>query len=83
MSCLIQANVLIRNDGTVILADFGLIVISDVGTSQTRHGRVGAAAWRAPELLEDENPIRPTNAAAIYAFGCVCVEVRGFFYENV
>lgn len=70
-----QPNIFVQNNGSVALADFGLTVIADVGSSLTRTGRIGAAGWRAPELL-DIDPVRPTEKSDVYAFGCVCVEVR-------
>jgi serine/threonine protein kinase len=69
-----QANVLVDNQGSASLADFGLISFierSDQSTSDR-----GNPQWMAPELYDTELEFRRTLATDIYSFACLCVEVR-------
>lgn len=40
----------------------------------------GAMRWKAPELVDPEEfgleTTRPTFASDVFAFGCLCIEVR-------
>ncbi|KAJ6534228.1 kinase-like domain-containing protein [Mycena capillaripes] len=72
------ANILVDNSGRACLTDFGLTVLLDASTSQTRNG-AGCTRWMAPETLD---PVtwgvqdRPcTTASDMYAFACVCLEL--------
>lgn len=74
-------NVLVDERGGVRLADFGLSLLSE-GTGYhygSQHGG-GAVHYTAPELFDPEafglESTRPTFRSDIYAFACVCVEVR-------
>ncbi|KAJ7493663.1 kinase-like domain-containing protein [Mycena latifolia] len=78
------ANILISDDGSACLSDFGLTTtISDADSttgarsSSTNHG--GSLRWLAPELI---TPLRfgcekfaRTPASDVYAYGCTCVEL--------
>lgn len=74
-------NVLIDWNGAIRLGDFGMSLISE-GTGYnygSQHGG-GATRWSAPELFDPEvfglESTRPTFQSDIYAFACVCIEVR-------
>ncbi|KAJ7147395.1 kinase-like domain-containing protein, partial [Mycena filopes] len=62
------ANILINEDFSACLANFGLGVFTSTHTST----RAGSLYWMAPELIDR---IVPTSASDVYAFGCVCFEV--------
>ncbi|KAF8150318.1 kinase-like domain-containing protein [Mycena galopus ATCC 62051] len=70
-------NILIQEDGSACLADFGLSTFSDA-TAAMSTTRAGSTRWMAPELLAPEhfgfNFVR-TQATDVYAFGCVCFEL--------
>ncbi|KAJ6554035.1 kinase-like domain-containing protein, partial [Mycena vulgaris] len=72
------ANILINQDWSACLADFGLSDFSNTTTSGTSN-RAGSLYWMAPELI-DPNRFRlkfaRTPASDVYAFGCVCLEVK-------
>ncbi|KAK7055190.1 kinase-like domain-containing protein [Favolaschia claudopus] len=71
------ANILIQEDWTACLADFGLSKFSDASTSMSSN-RGGTVYWMAPELLDPvqlEDSFIRTPASDIYAFGCVCFEL--------
>jgi len=65
------SNVLLAEDGTAALADFGLARASD-STRITRDGQlVGTPHYLAPELIEGEEA---TRASDLYALGCLLYE---------
>ncbi|KAK7029779.1 kinase-like domain-containing protein, partial [Favolaschia claudopus] len=68
------ANILIQDDWTACLADFGLSKFSDASTSMSSN-RGGSVYWMAPELLDPHIPFARTLATDVYAFGCVCLEL--------
>ncbi|KAF8150312.1 kinase-like domain-containing protein, partial [Mycena galopus ATCC 62051] len=70
-------NILIQEDGSACLADFGLSTFSDA-TAATSTTRAGCTRWMAPELLAPEHfglNFARTPATDVYAFGCVCFEL--------
>jgi serine/threonine protein kinase len=72
-----QANILINEDWSACLADFGLSIFSDVTSSMSTNRR-GSLYWMAPELLDPDRfgtKFIRTPATDVYAFGCVCLEV--------
>ncbi|KAJ7269932.1 kinase-like domain-containing protein [Mycena rebaudengoi] len=73
------ANILISNEWSACLADFGLTSFSDVTAStDTSHNRAGSLRWMAPELIDPEKfgqRFLRTSATDVYAFGCVCLEL--------
>ncbi|KAJ7141696.1 kinase-like domain-containing protein [Mycena crocata] len=73
------SNILVDDAGHACLTDFGLTVLSDATTTQTNNG-AGSVRWMAPETLDPsayglQNHL-PTTASDIYAFGCLCLEVK-------
>ncbi|KAJ6510567.1 kinase-like domain-containing protein, partial [Mycena sanguinolenta] len=72
-------NILLDQDGTPRLADFGLADFIDNETSikskSTKRG--GSTRWMAPELLvvRPGDRFRRTLASDVWAFGCVCGEI--------
>ncbi|KAJ7231353.1 kinase-like domain-containing protein [Mycena rebaudengoi] len=70
------ANILITQDWSACLADFGLTSFTEATLTTTR--RAGATRWMAPELIDPERfgiQFRRTKASDVYAFACVCLEV--------
>ncbi|KAJ6468969.1 kinase-like domain-containing protein [Mycena vulgaris] len=75
------ANILITDEWSACLADFGLTSLSDATTATHTH-RAGSIRWMTPELIAPERFGRRfvrTPATDVYAFECVCLEVRGSF----
>lgn len=73
-----QANILVNNDWTACLADFGLSVFTDPVSTLSSRERAGSIYWMAPELIHPEQfgcKFAQTTATDVYAFGCICVEV--------
>ena len=68
------ANVLISDDGTALLCDFGLSRLL-WGSSQSiaLTGVKGTSRWMAPELILNEGD--HTYASDIWASGCLLIEV--------
>jgi serine/threonine protein kinase len=65
------SNVLLADDGTAALADFGLARATD-STRITRDGQlVGTLHYLAPELIEGADA---TRASDLYALGCLLYE---------
>jgi serine/threonine protein kinase len=76
-----QANILIGEDWSACLADFGLSIFSDATASMTTN-RGGSLYWMAPELMDPDRfgmKFSRSPASDVYAFGCVCLEVAYFF----
>jgi serine/threonine protein kinase len=75
----IQRNILI-NEGQACLIDFGLAGFVESETSAKSSTRGGSTRWMAPELINPEHqpglPFKRTPASDVWAFGCVCCEVR-------
>ncbi|KAJ6476178.1 kinase-like domain-containing protein [Mycena sanguinolenta] len=70
-------NILINEEWSACLADFGLSIFSDATASMTTN-RGGSLYWMAPELLDPDRfgiKFIRTPASDVYAFGCVCVEL--------
>ncbi|KAH8084347.1 kinase-like domain-containing protein [Cristinia sonorae] len=72
-------NILIDNDLSVRLADFGLAVFAAGASQNYASSRGGNVRWMAPELILPEafslESMRPTYASDVYSFGCVIVEL--------
>ena len=70
-----KANILIDYNLCVRLADFGLALFADASTASLGSHIGGSARWMCPGLLSGVLP-RPNYSCDVYAFGCVCIEVR-------
>ncbi|KAJ7224800.1 kinase-like domain-containing protein [Mycena rebaudengoi] len=71
------ANILINQDWSACLADFGLTSFTDITAATTSH-RAGTVRWMAPELIAPDHfgiQFRRTTASDVYAFACVCLEL--------
>ena len=74
-------NILVTESGKACLADFGLSNYVDaemlMWTSESSANTGGTVRWQAPELFNTENEnSKPTKETDVYAFSCVCYEVR-------
>ena len=74
-------NILVDSSQRARVADFGLSAVDDpqirYWTSQTAVGsKGGTARWQAPELNGDV-VVHNSKGSDIYAWSCVCYEVRG------
>ncbi|KAF7326880.1 Kinase-like protein [Mycena venus] len=72
------ANILITDDWSPCLADFGLTSLSDATTATHTSHRAGSIRWMAPELIDPDRfgvKFARTPSTDIYAFGCVCLEL--------
>ncbi|KAJ7085485.1 kinase-like domain-containing protein [Mycena belliarum] len=78
------ANILVSDDESIRLADFGLSSIceadSTAGILRRSSDRAGSARWFAPELIIPTEfgceQFARTTASDVYAFGCVCLELH-------
>ncbi|KAF7373429.1 Non-specific serine/threonine protein kinase [Mycena sanguinolenta] len=69
------SNIIIKEDWSACVANFGLSIVLERTASTTSHR--GSLHWMAPELID---PSRwkdefPRTASDVYAFGCVCFEL--------
>jgi serine/threonine protein kinase len=75
-----QYNVLITQSRRACIADFGLATAKDSKTIVASHHSTrkmgGTMRWQAPELSNPDETQYNTKASDIYAFACVCYEVR-------
>ncbi|KAJ7731250.1 kinase-like domain-containing protein, partial [Mycena metata] len=72
------SNILVTDDWSACLADFGLTSLSDATPATNSSHRAGSIRWMAPELIHpDLFGVRflRTPATDLYAFGCVCIEL--------
>ncbi|KIM33464.1 hypothetical protein M408DRAFT_154742 [Serendipita vermifera MAFF 305830] len=79
------ANVLMDDNGTGILCDFGLVhIVSDeVATGMTTTtNQTGTVRYLACELVNSDDMPDPTMASDIYSLGCLGLEVGFFFYTS-
>ena len=81
MIVLPQGNVLIDDQGTACLTDFGLSVISDfVGTLYLNSGICGSVQFADPALVQraensQDSVFYPTKPCDVYSFGGVMLHV--------
>lgn len=83
-------NVLISDDDTALLCDFGLSVFASDHSNNYSSQRGGHDRCMAPELMDPGKfglvSTRPTFASDVYSLGCLCYEVRFseiFYYRNL
>lgn len=70
-----KVNVLIQNDGSAALCDFGLSHILEQSGFTTKAG--GTARYLAPEAVTDENRTsKSTTEEDVYSFAMTALEVR-------
>jgi len=80
----LQANILITASGRACLADFGIVTVRDsqvqMNTTTTFGGVRGTFHFMAPELqrVKDNDDLKNLDQRLcdVYAFGCVCYEVK-------
>lgn len=79
----LQANILITSCGRACLADFGLASVNNTESVrfdvlETTGHEDATPRYEAPELFlgDDNSRVHRTTASDMYAFGCVCYEVR-------
>ncbi|KAJ6542173.1 kinase-like domain-containing protein [Mycena vulgaris] len=71
-------NILVNEDWSACLTDFGLSVFSNASAPMNSQTRAGSIRWMAPELIAPDRfgyEFARTPATDVYAFGCVCVEL--------
>ena len=79
-----QANILVDKVGTAQLGDFGLMTMSDLGTtffSESIDLLGGTLSWMSPELViasRADPKARATRESDCYALGMVIYEVSWF-----
>ena len=65
---LLQRNVLVSDDGSALLANFGLFHVAEPSTSQAVEQRPGGSVpWLAPEAFRGD--FKMTTASDVWAFG--------------
>ncbi|CAE6456523.1 hypothetical protein BN14_08893 [Rhizoctonia solani AG-1 IB] len=73
------ANILMQDDGTPLIADFGLSrVVMEFSTGLTTSSSKGSCRWMAPELfggVDNQVLVLITTASDVWAFGCLCLEI--------
>jgi len=73
-------NVLVNDDNTICLTDFGMALIADATSYNygSTHGG-GAMFWQAPEVIDPDHfgmgSRRTTYASDVFSFACTCVEL--------
>jgi serine/threonine protein kinase len=78
---IIQANLLVDENGQVKVSDFGLIAVSDsfaAATSFSASAYSGSVRWLAPEHFDYRQKINKDRKTDIYAFSMTLWEVRRF-----
>lgn len=82
----IQSNILIHDDGSACLCDFGLSrVLEESAVTHTitfTTAAAGTLRWTAPELLGFDASTRKSVQTDVYAFGCVALEVSLIYLFN-
>ncbi|KDQ56407.1 hypothetical protein JAAARDRAFT_132576 [Jaapia argillacea MUCL 33604] len=68
------ANVLVDDDGTPLLADFGLSTVRYHGASLSSAQNAGTLRWMAPELLTG-NPPKISRETDAWSFGMLALEI--------
>ncbi|THH32597.1 hypothetical protein EUX98_g1594 [Antrodiella citrinella] len=72
-------NILLNASLRPLISDFGLAVFADGASKTFGSVRGGNIRWLAPEVMDPtqykSESVRPTYAADIYSFACLCVEL--------
>lgn len=67
------ANIMVRDDGTMAIADFGIAKKLDAGANVTRHGELfGTPYYLAPELIEGQ---QASERSDLYSLGVIFYEM--------
>ena len=67
------ANIMVRNDGTMAIADFGIAKKLAAGAETTRHGELfGTPYYLAPELIEGQ---AASERSDLYSLGIIFFEL--------
>ena len=82
----LQRNVLISRNGNALITDFGFAVIAGANPNNYESYPVHAGGMiqcTAPELIDpaedDDSNNRQTRQSDVWAFGCVCYQVKCSF----
>ncbi|CAF3967925.1 unnamed protein product [Rotaria magnacalcarata] len=67
-------NILLRNNGSAVLSDFGLSKIIEDSSFYQNDSYTGAIRWLAPELCFS-HPEKSSFQSDVWAFGCVLLEI--------
>ncbi|KAH8796241.1 kinase-like domain-containing protein, partial [Flagelloscypha sp. PMI_526] len=73
------ANILVQDDLSCCLADFGLSLVADgrLTTTSSNTMRKGSPRWGAPEVFFPESfPDAPKEKRDVYAFACTIIELH-------
>lgn len=77
-------NILVRDDGSIMLSDFGIAVVAHSSRSQNTQEIIGTVAYMAPEQLEGRPRLASdqyTLALLVYEWLCGELPFRGSFTE--
>ncbi|KAK1220179.1 hypothetical protein PQX77_017082 [Marasmius sp. AFHP31] len=71
------ANILVTNDRTCALADFGLAIATEskIMPTSSGSGLKGSIRWLAPEVISGDRYWRESPSRDVYAFGCTVLEL--------
>eukprot|EP00500_Bicosoecida_sp_ms1_P004052 CAMPEP_0203807038 /NCGR_PEP_ID=MMETSP0115-20131106/839_1 /ASSEMBLY_ACC=CAM_ASM_000227 /TAXON_ID=33651 /ORGANISM="Bicosoecid sp, Strain ms1" /LENGTH=2508 /DNA_ID=CAMNT_0050715707 /DNA_START=176 /DNA_END=7698 /DNA_ORIENTATION=- len=69
------ANVLVANDGTIKLADFGASKQLGHKSVTANTGLKGTPLWMAPEVIKEQQSARGWKKADIWSVGCTVIEM--------
>ena len=71
------SNVLVDEDGTLVVADFGIATITQTTLAQATAtgGLKGTSCYMSPELWDPDGLGQATGKADVWAWGCVVVEM--------
>ena len=75
----LKVNILVTQSRRACLADFGLATVKETQSIAVTSAAItraqGTLRWQAPELLKDDDA-RNSLASDVFAYACVCYEVR-------
>ncbi|MFJ2899960.1 protein kinase [Streptomyces sp. NPDC087218] len=76
------ANVLMRDDGGVVLCDFGIVALADTASLTTPGGVVGTLDFIAPERMSDRPAGPPSDLFSLGATLCALLSGRSPFARS-